>query len=84
MTITPGSKSQASRILMRLLDSPNRWVPMPELSRIGSGKPDGWTASFSRRISDLRAAGYKVEESEERLDGVKLTRYKIVFIATCG
>lgn len=40
--------SQADRILARLKETPNEWVPMPELSRIGAGKPTGFCMVHSR------------------------------------
>lgn len=43
---------QRQRIYDRLLLGGK--VSGAELSRIGSGKPDGWCASFSRRISEIR------------------------------
>lgn len=53
-----------------------------ELHRIGSGKENGWCASFSRRISEIRAQ-LKLESKDvvcrkEIHDGQLQTFYKIV------
>jgi hypothetical protein len=50
---------QSERIL-KALQATTEPVAMPELSRIGSGKDNGWCASFTRRISDLREAGHDI------------------------
>jgi hypothetical protein len=50
---------QSERIL-KALQAAKEPIAMPELSRTGSGKPDGWCASFTRRISDLRAAAHNI------------------------
>ncbi|MDE2105162.1 MAG: hypothetical protein KGL39_48490 [Patescibacteria group bacterium] len=51
---------------------------MPELSRIGSGKPDGFCGSFTRRISDLREAGHNIVMTMEQIDGQRHTFYELV------
>lgn len=70
------TESQAARILARLKQGGR--VPMVELSRIGSGKPDGWVASFSKRISELRASGATIICHEERHDGTRHTFYELI------
>lgn len=56
--------SQTARILIRLRQTPGEWVPMPELARIGSGKPNGFCMVHSR-IADLRRAGYEIEQGHD-------------------
>jgi hypothetical protein len=53
-------QSQSDRILARLQATPNQFVAMPELARIGSDKPTGFCMVHSR-IADLRRAGHDVE-----------------------
>lgn len=62
-------QSQTLRILQALTDANGEEVNGATLSRIGSGKPDGWTASLSRRISDIRAMGYNVTCRKETVNG---------------
>jgi len=45
---------QTERILELLQSKRGKEVPMPIMSTVGSGNPNGWCASFSRRISDAR------------------------------
>lgn len=68
--------SQAARILARLQQGGR--VPMPELSRYASGKPDGWVASFSKRISDLRCEGHTIICHEFRINGARHTFYELI------
>ena len=74
--MTPNNYGQRQRILARLLSGDE--VNGAELSRIGSGNPLGWTASFSRRISDIRKQGYEISCRKERQpDGSLWTFYRI-------
>lgn len=77
--ILPGTGGQNSRILRRFLQSPDMWIAMPDLSRAGSGKPDGWCSSFTRRIKDLRECGYVIEQKEEREGKVVHSFYRIIW-----
>lgn len=47
--------SQTARILAYFKANPHKCIPMPELSRIGSGSDNGWCASFTKRIHECRA-----------------------------
>ena len=71
------TSSQAQRILDALIEAQGRFVPMAELSRRGSGKPNGWTASFSRRTFELRQAGYPIQMREEYVGGERNTFYAL-------
>jgi hypothetical protein len=75
------STQQGERILKALQESNGQFIPMPELSRIGSGKPDGWVASFTKRISELRAKGHPIELMDERVNGQRQTKYR--YVANC-
>jgi len=71
------SSAKAKRILAALQAS---LVPvaMPELSRIGSGKPNGWCASFSREISRLRAQGHNIVKVKDVSNGkTRHTEYQL-------
>jgi hypothetical protein len=50
---------QRQRILERLKQGGE--VPAIELHRIGSGKENGFCASLTRRISEIREAGFFVD-----------------------
>ena len=52
---------------------------MPELSRIGSGKPDGFTQCLGTRIHELRHDyGYDVRKvRDERVNGQRQTEYQL-------
>lgn len=52
--------SQAANIWTHLDKYKGVEVPAVDLHRIGSGKQNGFCASLSRRISDLRAMGYNI------------------------
>ena len=71
---------QRQRILERLLQGGR--VPMPELSRIGSGNPAGWCNSFTRRISEIRSellpSGKDVVCHKTYCEGRTETAYEIV------
>jgi hypothetical protein len=73
---------QTSRILQGLVEAKGSEIGGMELSRIGSGKPQGWTASFSRRISDIRKLGYDVVCRSETADGIRHTFYRIANLET--
>lgn len=70
--------NQSNRILKALQDAKGDYVPMPKLSRLGSGIRNGWTASFSRRISDLRKDGHCINKRETRKGFKRLTEYALV------
>ena len=66
---------QRQRILERLLQGGR--VPMPELHRIGSGRPDGFCASLTRRLSEIRSQGYAVTCYKQVVDGQTRTEYEL-------
>ena len=51
---------QSKRILARLLANADKDVSAIDLHMAGSGTNNGFCASLSRRISDLRAMGHNV------------------------
>jgi hypothetical protein len=67
---------QRQRILDRLLAGYE--VPAVELHRIGSGKENGYCASLTRRISEIRDEGYDVICRKEMVDGTMHTFYTLV------
>ena len=70
--------SQTTRILETLLANKGREVASVDLHRAGSGKENGYCASFSRRISDIRALGYHVQcRKEMQPDGQMHTFYTL-------
>ena len=69
--------TQNERILERLKTTPNKWIPMPELAEIGSGKRFGFCMVHSR-ISELREKGHVIEHSQERIDGQTHSFYRII------
>lgn len=69
--------SQQQRIFDRL--KLGRRVPLPELHRIGSGKEHGFVGSFTRRISDIRKAGYTVIcHKSTQPDGTVFSEYELI------
>ena len=66
--------NKQSKRILAALQSATEPIAMPELSRIGSGKPDGWCASFTRRISDLRKLGHTIVVSGPH----NRTRYTLI------
>lgn len=76
MTATSG---QTARILSHLKARAGTFVPMPELSRIGSGKESGWCASFTKRLWECRQIAEKegatIFKFEKRESGVRHTAY---------
>ena len=54
-------RSQADRILQRLIAAQGAWVPMPELAHVGAGGPDRFCMVHSR-AADLRKRGYIIEQ----------------------
>lgn len=70
--------SAKSRRILAALEQSLVPIAMPELSRIGSGKKDGWCASFSREISRLRAQGHNVVKVMDKKDGkTRQTAYQL-------
>ena len=56
--------------------SPNLEINAPFLHQTGSGKANGYCASMSRRISDLRKMGLNiVKTKDEYVDGQRNTAY---------
>lgn len=72
--------NQSHRILSKLKSAHGRFVPMPTLSRIGSGKRNGWCASFTKRVSELRNDGHVIQVRDEYKRGQRHTAYALVNI----
>jgi len=68
---------QTQRILQHLYANKGREVASVDLHRIGSGKDNGFCASLSRRISDIRELGYTVDCRKEMQDGELHTFYTL-------
>ena len=75
--VKPNSSTQNSRILRRLLETPNTWIPMPELAKVGSGKKDGFCMVHSR-ISDLRKTVHVIENEIVRIGKSNYSFYRLV------
>jgi hypothetical protein len=60
-------------VLRLYRDTPynNGWVPLPKILEL-------LIASHTRRISDLREAGYDVRCEDEWVDGQRRTKYKLM------
>lgn len=69
---------QSSRILDFLLDNRGQEVSSVVLHRVGSGKPDGWLNSLTRRISDVRSYGYQVVCRKEQVGTQVFSYYTLV------
>jgi Txe/YoeB family toxin of Txe-Axe toxin-antitoxin module len=62
---------QALRILKKLQEYEGRFVPLPEILSMFIG-------SYTRRITEIRRAGYNVELKDERVNGQRHTAYRLV------
>lgn len=72
------TNSQEGRILAALRAAKGGEIAMPELARIGSGKPDGFCMVHSR-IDGLRHKGVNIPPPrEERVDGQRRTFYRLI------
>jgi len=71
-------QNQADRMLNEFMACPNTEISSVALHRIGSGKQNGFLASFGRRISDLRKRGYDIRCSDIWVKGQRHTFYKLV------
>lgn len=70
---------QSARMLAVFEASPNTDISALDLHRAGSGKPDGFLASISRRISDLRQQGKNIVLSKRETVGGRVhTWYKLI------
>jgi len=68
---------QTWRLLRHFQLNPNQDIPALDLHKAGSGHEYGWCASITRRISDIRKMGFKVEVSrDEWHDGQRNTWYR--------
>lgn len=70
--------SQKDRLLARLRETPNQWVPMPELACVMSQGGDGTGVCVSRRIYDLRNAGHEIVQADQNEGHVRKSFYKLV------
>lgn len=72
------NKSKQGERMLQALQASAMPLSAAALSRIGSGKPDGWTASFTKRISELRSRGFEVRKVVDlRVDGQRHTSYQL-------
>ena len=70
---------QSKRMALLFLAMPDTDISAINLHREGSGKPNGFLASFSRRISDLRAQGMNIVKSVDKIvSGQRQTAYRYV------
>ena len=67
---------QRQRILDALLKG--KEIPAIDLHKIGSGNNNGFCASLSRRISEIRDEGYDVICRKENHDGKTHTFYTLI------
>jgi hypothetical protein len=68
---------QGNRLLAVFRNHPNEDLSAATLSRIASGKKNGWCASFTRKISDLRQLGYNIIKSRDEWHaGRRETHYR--------
>lgn len=69
--------TQKSKRILEALKS-GEVVSGAELSRIGSGKPDGWCASLSKEISRCRALGHNIVKVVDKwVNGQRNTAYQL-------
>ena len=74
MTTNPNSNpSQATLVLNRLQQTPNEWVPMPELVEACGGY------AVHSRISELRTLRHLNIEQSRKVPGMKNTRKQASF-----
>lgn len=67
---------QTIRLANLFRNSPMLEIPAIKLHPVGAGKDNGFCASLSRRISDLRKMGMNVEKTrDEYVDGQRQTAY---------
>ena len=71
-TARAGGKSQADKILERLLQTPGEWVPMPELYQVSGA------FAVHSRVSDLRKRHFKIEQQNVLMNGVQHSYYRLV------
>jgi hypothetical protein len=62
---------QAQRILKKLQEYEGRWVPLPEILSMFIG-------SYTRRMTEIRRAGFNVALKDERVNGQRHTSYRLV------
>ena len=71
------NSKQTTRILAHLLDHRGDEVSALTLHKHGSGKPMGFVASLSRRISDARENGWHITCRSEWVNGQRQTYYTL-------
>ena len=70
---------QSKRMALLFLTMPDTDISAIDHSPGRSGKPNGFLASFSRRISDLRAQGMNIVKSVDKIvSGQRQTAYRYV------
>jgi hypothetical protein len=68
--------SQCDLILAAFQAAPERWIPMPELARVGAGSEFGFCMVHSR-VADLRKRGHSIDQRSERLEGKTHSFYRL-------
>lgn len=73
-----GFNSVKSKRILEALQASGTPLNGAELSRIGSGKENGWCASLSKEISRLRAQGHNVVKVIDHwIEGQRQTAYQL-------
>ena len=67
--------AQKQRILRALKEAHGRWVSLPIIQRPFNGPG---IASHTRRISDLRADGWDIENKKELVEGQWQSSYRLI------
>lgn len=71
--------SQSDKIWKFLTENQGKEIPAVVLHRVGSGKENGFCASLSRRISDIRAFGGQITcRKQNQPDGQIHSFYTLV------
>jgi hypothetical protein len=66
----PQSKTQAAKILRLLIEARGDWVPLYEILPLA--------AQYSARICELRKQGFRIENRNEAVDGVRHSWFRLV------
>lgn len=74
----PLSSSRIQSIIAALRKAGSRGLTTLKLHRIGSGKSNGFCASLTRRISEIRDMGYAVICHKKTVKGILHTEYELI------
>ena len=64
-------KDQVNRLKYFFQSNPNRWIPLPDILRLG-------IAQYDSRILDLRRSGLVIENNIEVVNGEKHSFYRYI------